>query len=93
MATEIEGLKMKGISINDLLLPEFIEELEKHKVNINAVSLVFVGEEEKDEKKKIIPFVINHQNSEEVREKIVHLSGSNEKDLKKISAIIRKTKK
>ncbi len=93
MEMEIEGLKLKGTTLKKLLLPEFVEKLEKEKININAVSLVFVGEEESNEKKKIAPFIFSHQNSEEIKEEILHITGANEADLKKVSEIIKGLKK
>ncbi|MDA3780891.1 MAG: hypothetical protein PF487_11840 [Bacteroidales bacterium] len=91
MDTEIEGLKLKGITIKDLLLPEFIKRLEDKKINIEAVSLVFIREEA-DGNKGITPFIFNHQNSTEVKEKILHISGANESDLKKVSEIVKEVK-
>jgi len=92
MDMEIEGLKLKGISIKDLLLPEFIKSLEKAKINLNAVSLVFIMEEGNEKKKIVTPFVLNHQNSQEIKEKILHINGEKEKELKSLVEIIKKIK-
>ena len=78
MDTEIEGLKLKGISIKDLLLPKFIKNLESTGLNLDAVSLVFVMKEGDEKKKAVSPFILNHQNSQEIKEKILHINGAKE---------------
>ncbi len=93
MEMEIEGLKLKGITIKDLLVQEFINNLKKAGIDANAVSLIFVREDVVGEKKNISPFVLSHQNSKEIDEKIIHISGSNEGDLKKFSDVLKKIKK
>lgn len=93
MKTEIEGLKLKGLTIKDLLLPEFVKNIEKEGIDANAVSLVFVKEEKDGENKKIFPFVFNHKNSEEIKEKILHISGDHETDLNKFLEILKNLKK
>lgn len=85
---EIEGLRMKGIIIKDLLLPKFVHKLEDEGITIEAVSLVFI-KEGAQEGAGITPFVFSHQNSKEVKDKILHLSGAGELDLKKVSEIIK----
>ncbi len=86
---EIEGIKLSGVSIKDLLSEKFIKKIEDSKLDIQAVSLVFIKEEGTNGAKTLIPFMINHQNSQEVKDKILHIGGANEKDLEKLSKIIK----
>lgn len=89
---EIEGLKLKGITLKELLLPKFIEKIENEGINANTVSLVFVREEGTPENKILSHFIFSHQNSEEIKDKILHINGSNEEDLKKFSKILKELK-
>jgi hypothetical protein len=86
---EIEGIKISGISIRDLLSKEVMNKIDELKLNISPINLVFVREEGSDNKKSITPFVLGHQNSQEVKDKILHISGSNEDDLQKLAKIIK----
>jgi hypothetical protein len=86
---EVEGIRIKGISIKDLLIPELIQEFEAKNLSINPISLVFVQEEGKDKNNMITPIILGHQNKKEVEERILHVDSPNEEHLKIISEILK----
>lgn len=85
---EIEGIKLKNLTINDLLNKEFLEKIKK--LNLNSISLILVYEEKDKDKQIVLPISINHQNSEEVKNKIIHLQSPNQELLTKLSEAIKK---
>lgn len=90
---EVEALRLKGIGISDLLLPKLIERIKEANLNFNAVSLVFVKESEDGKNKILLPFVLGHQNSQELKDKVLHISGPEEEELKKFVTIIKEVAK
>jgi len=89
MTGEIEGFRLSGIAISDLLLPEFVKKVQDAKLGIDAISLAFVGLDGQDNNRVVVPFVLNHQSSQEVKDKVIHLSGGREKDLKTLAEILK----
>jgi hypothetical protein len=86
---EVEGLRINGISIKDILSKDLIEDFEKENLNINPVSIVFINEDEQDKKKILIPIILGHQNKIEVEKGILHIDSPNEEYLIKIATLIK----
>jgi len=86
---EVEGMKIKGATIKKLLSDSFVKQLENSGVNLEAVSLVLVREEDSPEgAKKLTSVVIGHQNAQEIKEKLVHLNCPDGELILKVSKII-----
>lgn len=88
MSTEIEGLRVKGLSIKDFLKESFSQEISNISPDIDVVALVMM--KKNGEKAIPIPIVFNHQTSDEAKNKILHLDCSDEKILNKMREIFEK---
>lgn len=88
---EIEGLKLSGVSVRDLLSDKFVKNMEALKLNLDAITLVLIKEDGEENKKTVMPFIIGHQNSQELKDKVLHISGSKEKELEELAKAIKET--
>ncbi|MBI2124708.1 hypothetical protein HYT92_02850 [Candidatus Pacearchaeota archaeon] len=87
MATQIEGVRVEGLLLKEFLKDDFINELDTSLKDLEVVALIMM---KKDGVNNGFPIVINHQNSKEVQDKLLHLECPNSETLNKIIKIIEK---
>jgi len=78
------------MSLQDIFKDDFLKKLKKLGQNIFPVTVVFMNEFEKDGKKMAQPIVFNHQNNNEVKERIMHIESPNTELLGSISKLLEK---
>ena len=83
---EVEGLRINGFLIEDILKEDFVKELNKDAPNLDIAALIFV----KKDKTPPVTIILNHQSSKEIEEKVLHLNCPDGDLLKKFSEIIKK---
>ena len=88
MSIEVEGLRVKGVLIKDFLKDDFVADIEALNKDVEVVALVVM--KKNGEKGIPTPIVFNHQNTNEVKDKILHLDCSDAEILQKLSKIVEK---
>lgn len=69
---QVEGLKLTNLSIDELLNPDFSGKIKA--LGLNAISLVLISDKtDANANEPVFPIVMNHQNKEEIKGKILHL--------------------
>ncbi len=84
---EVEGVRIKGFLIEDIMKENFLKEMQKNGIKSNVVGLVFMVE---NNKKKFLPIILSHQNNKEVEDKIIHLDSQNSTILNKFVELIKR---
>ncbi len=85
MTTQIEGVRVQGLILKELLTNDFVSELNDSLKEFDAVALILMKKEGNGN-----PIILNHQNAKEVQEKVLHLECQNADTLQKITKIIEK---
>ena len=88
MGVEVEGIRVTGLLVKDFLREDFVVELDKISRDIEVVALVMM--KKNGGKNPPIPVIFNHQNTNEVENKIMHLDCAEPSFLKELSKIIEK---
>jgi len=83
-----EKFVIENIAISDLIKEDFLEKLKKIDMNIFPVSLLFINEKEKEGVKQAFPLILNHQNNEEVKNRILHVESPNTELVKALTKIL-----
>ncbi|PIN90672.1 hypothetical protein COU57_02695 [Candidatus Pacearchaeota archaeon CG10_big_fil_rev_8_21_14_0_10_32_14] len=86
---EVESAKFKGVLISDLLNPEIVNAINKLG-DIEIIALTMM--KKNDNNSSITPILLNHQGSQEVKDKVVHIVCPDPQILKKIAELISKNK-
>lgn len=85
---EVESVKIKGTIISDLLKEEISKGIKDMDKNINFVALIMMKDNGKNSPPT--PIVFNHQNVQEVGEKVMHIDCADSQTLEKIIKLIKK---
>lgn len=92
---EPEKYIISNININSLLNQDFIKEIRGLSADINAVNLVFISTERKEDPSNkqmqviVRPLIIAHENENEVKNSVSHVTGDPEL-IKKTIEILQK---
>jgi len=78
---DIEGIRIQGFLIKDLLKDDFVKELAQLKADLDPVALVLIGK---------VPLTLGHQKKEEIDKKIIHINCPNSELLDKFVNLIKK---
>jgi len=83
-----EKFVLEGITINDLIKEDFLEELRKKGGNIFPISLVFINEKSNEKMKLVSPLILSHQNNEEINNKILHIESPDSNLVESLKAML-----
>ncbi|MBM3199706.1 hypothetical protein FJZ53_02125 [Candidatus Woesearchaeota archaeon] len=92
METKIERISIKGLTIKDLLNSKFLTLIEEEKLKLDYVNLLSFSRIQEKSSKKISfsPIVLSHDKSDEIENKVLHLSADDENNLKIIEKVLKK---
>ena len=64
---------LDDITINDLIKEDFLEKLKGLDKNIFPTALILISEKGDEKMKQVSLLVLSHQNTEEIKNKILHI--------------------
>lgn len=80
-----EKVRLDNSSVGKLLNQTFFKKITELEEGIEPAFIILV----KNKDNKSIPLIINHQNSKEVEDKIIHIESADQEFLNKIKNIIQ----
>lgn len=88
-----EKVLIENASLKDIFKEDFLEQISKSAKDIFPVTVVFMNEFDIDGKKQAYPIALNHNNNNEVKNRILHIESPNTELLELFIKAIEKRKK
>jgi hypothetical protein len=88
-----EKVLIEHASLRDIFKEDFLEQIKASGKDIFPVTIVFMNEFDVDGKKQAYPIVLNHNNNDEVKNRILHIESPNTELLELFIKAIEKRKK
>ena len=71
---EREILTFEGLSLNDLLNEKFLEKINKKKLDLNPINIIFMAQKEEEGKQQFCPIILSHESRKEIETKVLHIN-------------------